>query len=84
MQLTQNVQKLKDIMINPYQKLLANYKKVLYNRVKSIKTDAESSKICSQTLPSKTPHHAETSQPTRNAIQQAGCNTTRARNQKRL
>ena len=57
--------------------------KVLNKSVKSIKKVLQEVKFVQKSPPAENPHHAETSQSTRNASKVTGCNKTRAQNQKR-
>ena len=57
--------------------------KMLNKSVKSIKKVFQELKFVQKSPPAENPHHAETSQSTRNESKVTGCNKTRAQNQKR-
>ena len=57
--------------------------RVLNKNVKGIKKVFQELKSTRKSPPAENPHHAETSQSTRNADKLTGCNKTQAQNQRR-
>ena len=57
--------------------------RVLNKSAKSIKKVLQELKSARKSPPAENPHHAETSQSTRNADKLTGCNKTQAQNQRR-
>ena len=81
-QIRYKILKVKDLYEEVLKKLLV-LTKVLNKGVKSVKKLFQELKYVRKSPPAKNPHHAETSQSTRNASKLTGCNKTQVQNQRR-